>query len=254
MRTQDNQQDFFSVETGSINLKDNCIHFLMRTNSRIKRPRLLVSPEEGLVVETPKLVTIKSAHKLINRKQQWVLEALEGIKEKRKLIFDIKKFKNSVIVFGKEKVIEFKSDQAKDYILETNHKFIIGFKQQILPEGIVDKTLSDWLRTKAERYLPLRVRKLNKKRFELNKIIIKDQKTLWGSCSADNNLNLNWRLIMAPQFASDYIILHELCHTKYLNHSKKFWNLVSKVSPTYAKAEKWFNDYGFVLHTGFIYP
>lgn len=248
---KNHQQGLFPIEAGSIHIENSCIHFRMRKNSRIKKARLVVSPEEGLVVETPEVVTIKRAHKMINRKKQWVLDALESIREKRKLVYDVKQFKNSVLMYGKEKVIDIKRDQAKDYILETKQRIILGFTQKRIPTGLVDKKTTDWLRAKANRYLPLRVRKLNQNKFKINNIIVKDQKTLWGSCSTENNLQLNWRLIMAPRYASDYIILHELCHTKYLNHSKKFWNLVSQVSPSYGHAEKWFNNYGFVLYLNF---
>jgi len=245
------QHSLIPVEIGSINIENSCIHFRMRKNSRIKRGRLLVSPEEGLVVETPNELTLKSAHKMINRKKKWVLDAIEGIREKRKLVYDVKKFKESVLIYGREKILDIKQDQAKNYILETQTKIIMGFTQKRIPEGLVDTILSNWLKAKAKRYLSLRVRILNKNRFKINKVIIKNQQTLWGSCTSDNNLNLNWRLIMAPQFASDYIIIHELCHTKFLDHSPKFWKLVSQVSPSYQKAEKWFNDYGFVLHLSF---
>lgn len=201
-------------------------------------------------METPRKVTLRRAHKIISRKKQWVLEEFKSAQEKRKMICHIKRHKHSVLLFGKEKLIELKRHEPRKYILETPTKIILGFDGKRLANGLVDHTMSEWLRQKAKTYLPFRVRKLNRGRFKINKILIKDQRTLWGSCSSENNLNLNWRLIMAPQFASDYIIQHELCHTRYLDHSKKFWRLVSRTHPPYTRAEKWFDDYGFVLHIG----
>jgi predicted metal-dependent hydrolase len=90
---------------------------------------------------------------------------------------------------------------------------------------------------------------LNKKpKFSFGEIFIKNHRTLWGSCSDQGNINLNWRLIMAPRFVSDYILFHEMCHLKYLNHSRRYWSLVSDICPDYQKAENWIREYGFLLH------
>jgi predicted metal-dependent hydrolase len=74
--------------------------------------------------------------------------------------------------------------------------------------------------------------------FAFNKIIIKNQKTRWGSCSLKHNLSLNYKLLFLPETHRDYIIVHELCHLKEFNHSKKFWSLVEKILPDYLDIKK----------------
>lgn len=69
--------------------------------------------------------------------------------------------------------------------------------------------------------------------FSFNKVFIKNQKTRWGSCSNKKNLNFNYKIIFLPPKHRDYIIVHELCHLKEFNHSKRFWALVEKVFPDY---------------------
>lgn len=80
------------------------------------------------------------------------------------------------------------------------------------------------------------------------RIAIRDQKTRWGSCSSDGNLNFNWRLIMAPAGVLDYVVVHELAHRKEMNHSKAFWSVVEETMPDYRKYRNWLEDNGRVLH------
>lgn len=236
--------DLFS----SLELPEKRVNFRLRNNTRIRRARLLVSPEEGLVVESPREMDVKRAERLIHRRKTWVLDALEGVAEKHKLAADLKQHKNSVLVFGKEKLVVIRTEQRRDYILETAERIFLGFEKQRTRKAEVASRLEAFFRDKARRYLPVRVRHLNRDQFKVKDVYVKDQRSIWGSCSADGNINLNWRLVMAPRAVGDYIILHELCHTRCLSHSKRFWEHVETVCPNYEKAETWFRDYGFLLH------
>lgn len=77
-----------------------------------------------------------------------------------------------------------------------------------------------------------------------SRITVRDQKTRWGSCSARGTLSLNWRLMLAPPSIADYVIVHELCHLTYMNHSADFWRKVESVYPDYRTARKWLKDHG----------
>jgi len=74
--------------------------------------------------------------------------------------------------------------------------------------------------------------------FDFNRVSIRDQRTRWGSCSKKGNLNFNYRIMFLPKKTADYIIIHELCHLKEFNHSRKFWNLVAEIIPDYLEAKK----------------
>ena len=71
------------------------------------------------------------------------------------------------------------------------------------------------------------------------RITIREQKSRWGSCSQKGNLNFNWKLIMAPPQALDYVVVHELCHLYEFNHSPRFWSLVAAQMPDYEVWKKW---------------
>lgn len=80
------------------------------------------------------------------------------------------------------------------------------------------------------------------------RIAIRDQKTRWGSCSGEGNLNFNWRLIFAPAGVLDYVVVHELAHRKEMNHSPRFWRVVEDTMPEYRKYQKWLKENGRGLH------
>ena len=79
------------------------------------------------------------------------------------------------------------------------------------------------------------------------RITIRAQKTRWGSCSAKGNLNFNCLLMLAPPEVLDYVVVHELCHRKEMNHSPRFWGEVAKIMPDYKKHEKWLKTEGTKL-------
>ncbi len=84
-------------------------------------------------------------------------------------------------------------------------------------------------RSKAEKLIKLKVKEFNKfYNFNYNQVFIRNQKTCWGSCTSKRNLNFNYKLMFLPTYLLDYIVVHELCHLKEMNHSAKFWSLVER--------------------------
>lgn len=103
------------------------------------------------------------------------------------------------------------------------------------------KTRKDYInnKEKARKILANKVEFYSRKyNFNYARISVRDQKTRWGSCSLKGNLNFNYKLIFLPERLLDYVVVHEICHLKEMNHSKDFWNLVSLTFPNYKDLKK----------------
>ena len=125
-----------------------------------------------------------------------------------------------------EKIIEKKSDWINKNLEKSNQKQerkALYTEEQF--KQIVGKNANELIRITG--LIP-------------NKIRIRDIKYAWGTCSVNKNITINYNLIKYSEQAIKYVILHELCHLKYMNHSKEFWNLVQKYMPNYKEVKKEF--------------
>ena len=106
------------------------------------------------------------------------------------------------------------------------------------------KLVTDWLRQKADEVLKKRTQEWAEKiGVEYNNIVLKDQKTLWASCSGKKNINYSYRIIKMPPVVQDYLMIHELCHLVHMNHGPEYWQLVAQFSPDYKNHRRWLNDH-----------
>jgi len=108
-------------------------------------------------------------------------------------------------------------------------------------KGRVNKRIRSFLEGKYLPVLQRAVSGLNERHFgsKIGRVSLRDNLTMWGSCSRDNNIALNFRLLYAPPQALEYVIVHELAHTKIRNHSKGFWELVASIIPDYRERRGW---------------
>jgi predicted metal-dependent hydrolase len=98
----------------------------------------------------------------------------------------------------------------------------------------VRQLLQGWYRVQARRHLPARLGQWGKTLgLAPARVTIRSQQTLWGSCSAAGNVSLNWRLMLLSNELADYVLVHELCHLRYLDHSQTFWDLVGSLIPDF---------------------
>lgn len=97
----------------------------------------------------------------------------------------------------------------------------------------------------ARRELPPRVWVLATEHgLSVRRVVVRNQRSRWGSCSPRGTISLNWRLVQAPLWVRDYLVLHELMHLRHMNHSRRFWREVERVCPEFREAERWLKQHG----------
>lgn len=140
--------------------------------------------------------------------------------------------------FSQNNVEKFLLDKA-DWILKK-----VAYFEKISKNGLVLKKLSrvgeyKQLKHQASVFVKEKITELNKfYNFSFNRVCIKNHKSRWGSCSKKRNLNFNYKIIHLPVELAEYVVIHELCHLKELNHSARFWSLVAKAVPDYKTRRK----------------
>jgi predicted metal-dependent hydrolase len=107
------------------------------------------------------------------------------------------------------------------------------------------RRVTDFLRAEARRRLVVLVHeKAGQAGVQPRRLTVKDTRSRWGSCANDGALAFSWRLVMAPEFVQDYVAAHEVAHLRHMNHGRRFWALVNRLTPHTATAVPWLREHG----------
>ncbi len=212
-------------------INDTELTYQIRLSKKAKYLQLRITSSNELELIIPKRYSIKDGEKFIHGKVDWIK------KYQKNLIHLLGK--NEFYLFGEKIVVE----QNFNFFL-IKHK--IRFRKNILlVESPADSKITKeeiyhfYLRKTAKDYFYKRIQYLSEAfGFNFKTIKIRGQKTRWGSCSSKGNLSFNYKLLQFRKEVIDYVIIHELCHTKELNHSTKFWRLVERFCPDYKELKK----------------
>jgi len=148
----------------------------------------------------------------------------------------------SMPYLGRNYRIEIVDDQREPVYFRN----IFFVSRQAIGQG--KHIFQGWYKGKAQEKIIPRVRQLARDLgVEYRQIKISDSKYRWGSCTINDNLNFNWRLIKAPMFVVDYVIAHELAHLLEPNHTSRFWNIVKTQVTHFDKAKGWLKEHGEIL-------
>ena len=226
-------------ENGLSNLK-----FYMTPSKIIRSKRktlsLSINEDAELVVRAPKRLSIEKIQDFIDKKENWIQSKKRLIEDQLK---DASSNQNKLLYLGSLFPISIKENESESLVFN-GEEFITNS----LDPKTISLSVRKWYKNKfREIALPRVVYFSDQHNLTVNQVRIKNQKTMWGSCSSKNNINLNYLLIMAPMDVIDYVIVHELVHTIHRNHSVNFWNSVESIMPDFMKHRQWLKVNGYKL-------
>lgn len=212
-----------------------------------KRKKLTISVERdrSVVVRAPFGTTSEKIHEIVTSKRMWLYEKINHSQKYNELLHPPgKELVNgeSMLYLGRNYIVEMTNDLAEK--VEFKQRFYVPIAlaeqgKQVFRQWYIDKA--------QEKILPRVSVFADKLGVTFNESKITDSKYQWGSCTPQNNLNFNWRLVKAPMFVIDYVIVHELAHLLEANHTPRFWNIISAQLQQMDKAKGWLKTHGSLL-------
>jgi predicted metal-dependent hydrolase len=221
---------------------DRTIAYTLKRSNRARLVRLEIASQTGLTVVVPPWCSTSQIQRFLRDKSHWILDKLNQLSlvKQRKT----NKLKNGGLIpyLGNIFRIDILDCNGEnENITLSQNKLVVTLKPGL--NGLTS-LIEGWYRIQAKRILKEKVdRYSNIMVVDYNRIYLKDQKTLWGSCSEKGNLNFNWRLITTPEPVIDYVVIHELAHLKEMNHSRKFWQIVAGYCPEWQQHRKWLREH-----------
>jgi predicted metal-dependent hydrolase len=207
--------------------------------SFIRRPsvhnlKITIRPFRGVQVSVPRFISFESAGRFVEEKSPWIRKSQLKLAryENRITIFDDTtsfSTRDHRLVLDKHDKSTIRTVIAKGQIMVMYPEFADVRDPRI--QTVIRRAIHHALRIEAVKYLPDMIHNLAKlHNLSYGKIMVRNNKTRWGSCSRDNNINLNIHLMRLPQHLCEYIILHELCHIVHKHHQKAFWQYLDRLT------------------------
>ena len=207
------------------------LEWTLRVSPRARHARLQVRPFGGLEVVIPRRFPRAQVAPFVARHETWIRRQLAQQAQARAAVRPPRR-------------IDLRLDGSSTEVIYT--QALRGTTGDLFappPTGIrIDATapreqlreLRAWVRQRAQALLPPRLERLAARTgLEYARVGIRSQKTRWGSCSRRGHISLNDQLVFVPSATADYLMIHELCHTRHLDHSRAFWRLVERHCPDY---------------------
>ncbi|MBE6835871.1 MAG: M48 family metallopeptidase [Ruminococcaceae bacterium] len=206
-----------------------------------KRKTLTVSLDRDgrVIVRAPKYYSDKQINAALADSENWIRKQLAKY-EKNKQILNSYRIADGgkMLLLGEDFEIRFADIESET----------VEGRTITLPESDPEKYLKALYRRIAKNYFTERTNRFAAVTgLTPSSVRVTGAKTRWGSCSAKKSINFSLNLVMCPPEVIDYVIVHELCHIKYMDHSKLFWNEVEKHIPDYKQRRKWLKDNRFIM-------
>jgi predicted metal-dependent hydrolase len=222
------------------------IPYTIRHSDTAQRKRIIVTPNNVEVV-APKNTDTQDVVAFIHKKRRWVYDKQEEMQE------HLARFEQSSYMHLQSGAkIPFRGRNMRLRIVRgSNQEIEVAYQNGFtvfVPKRIKDDeleacvgiALTFWLKRRLSEDAVQIATKFSKALgFNFKKTSIRNLPKLWGSCTKQGVINLNWHLVAAPRAVLEYVVLHEICHLRHRNHSKEFWQTISSLMPDYESRKKW---------------
>ena len=213
------------------------VHYKINNSERARRIKISIYPHRGIEVTVPTGTRTEEIEKILEDKRRW-LEKHEKLIPKG---WNRIETGRELMLLGRRYLLFVEQTNGKDTVELNGARINVRIKKET--QTALKELLNRWYRKEARGIIGGRAGTLaNELGIKFSRISIRDQRSRWASLSNSGELSFNFRLVMAPGFIIDYVILHELSHVEEFNHSKGFWELVEKRCPEYRECEKWLDE------------
>jgi predicted metal-dependent hydrolase len=221
------------------------LNYQIVRSSRRKKLTITVERDRAIIVHAPEGTPEETVRRVVDAKRHWLLAKLRHPQ----------KYQDRTHAPGKEVVNgESAPYLGRDYRIEVTEtasgeiEFSRLFLVPAAHQAKRREVLRDWYIARAKEKILARVEQhACELGVEYTAAKIVDNRYRWGSCTVNDTVNFNWRLIKAPMFVIDYVIVHELAHLIEANHTSRFWSIVRANTPTMEKAKAWLKEHGQFL-------
>jgi len=221
-------------EISEITLDGKIVPYTFKISRMARHARLEIRVETGLTVIVPQSYPRSLVPRIIKDKKHWVRTKLELFRRSKQ---DYSSGGHSTRYLGRELKVKTRvGNELGDSAILTGDELILHMKTA----GDNRQGIETWLKNQGEIIIKGMAEKYGSTiGVKYRSLRIRSARTRWGSCSPRGTLSFNWKLIMAPLPVIEYVVVHELCHLKELNHSKSFWELVENHYPEWRAQRKW---------------
>lgn len=222
------------------------IDFIHKTHPRSRTLKVKVEANGQVVVVTPPRFPLPKIEQFVQEHMPWIRQTQEKIALRRQHTTP----PNTVSIFGKnyQQEVVFSRDLPVGVHIQGRKLIINTINGEPGKPSVAEATtqLDRFLKQTAEKYIVPRTHQLaDAMGISFGRITLRNQKTRWGSCSSQGNLNFNWRLVQYAPSVIDYVIIHELAHRREMNHSHRFWRIVREFDPAYEEHRRWLRRHGW---------
>jgi predicted metal-dependent hydrolase len=217
---------------------EGAIQVKVRESPGARTARLRVGPQHPIEIIVPRSMTDAEVATVLADRRDWIagkLDASRAVAGRALLGLDRPR-----VVWLAGRSIEVQPDGSRPIARLRDETLRVGGTG---PEAA--RAVERWYRRRArEEICRIAEEEAGRLGVDYRSVIIRDQRTRWGSCSPSGNLGFNWRLVMAPEEVLRYVVVHELCHRQVANHSKRFWQLLEESAPGWRAPAAWLRQHG----------